>query len=320
MNRLHFLKSSIASAAAVLLADYCLAIQNKPSLDRIGVQLWTLPKLLVKNFEDALKMLANMGYKELEFYGPYPFSSSEATERWKSITPSLGFSGSGYFGHSVKEVKEILDRYALSTPSMHIDMETLHKKLNETAEAAHILGQKYVTIPSAPTRTTLDAYKKDADEFNEISASADKLGLRFAYHNHGNGLKEMEGTIPLNLILERTDPKLVSFEMDIFWMTAGGADPVAYFEKYPGRFRLMHIKDMTRLVRFSGDGGEPSQWIELFPYITDAGSGVLDLKKILSSAKKSGVQHFLVERDLMPNPEQELPKSYKHLAGLSLGA
>jgi sugar phosphate isomerase/epimerase len=104
--------------------------------------------------------------------------------------------------------------------------------------------------------------------------------------------------------------------MDIYWMTAGGADPVKYLEKYKDRFRLMHVKDMTKAVKFSGDGGDPSQWIELFPYITDAGSGVLDLKKIISAAIKSGTQHFFVERDLLQNPEEALPKSYKYLAGL----
>jgi sugar phosphate isomerase/epimerase len=200
MNRRHFIKSAAASALTVTAMG-----DSKKILDRVGIQLWTLPKLLEKNFEDAIKMLANMGYKELEFYGPYPFSVTEAVEGWKSVTAALGFSGSGYFGHTAGDVKAILDRYGLSTPSMHIDIETLRKKINEVAEAAHILGQKYVTIPSSPTRTSLDAYKKDADDFNEIGASADKLGLRFAYHNHGNGLKEMEGTIPLNLIIERTN-------------------------------------------------------------------------------------------------------------------
>jgi len=319
MNRRKFLQSSFASTAAFTLADLEMANQFSPNLDRIGIQLWTLPKLLEKNFEDAIKVLANMGYKELEFYGPYPFSAAESLERWKSITPALGFSGSGYFGRSAREVKQILDRYGMSTPSMHIDIETLRGKLDEMAEAANILGQKYVTIPSAPTRTTLDAYKKDADEFNEIGAKVDKLGLRFAYHNHGNGLKEMQGSIPLDYILEHTDPKFVSFEMDIYWMTAGGADPVEYLKKYPSRFRLMHIKDMSKQVKFSGDGGDPSQWIELFPYITGAGSGVLDLKKIISAAKNSGAQHFFVEWDMLQNPEDALPKIYKYLSTLTLG-
>ena len=91
-------------------------------------------------------------------------------------------------------------------------------------------------------------------------------------------------------------------EMDLFWTVAGGADPVEFLDAYRGRYRLMHIKDMKQRVRFSGDGGDAAQWIELFPYVTDAGSGVLDLPTILSHAKRSGVEHFLVEQDLVANP------------------
>ena len=107
--------------------------------------------------------------------------------------------------------------------------------------------------------------------------------------------------------------------MDIFWMTAGGVDVTAYLDKYPGRFRLMHVKDMAQDVRFSGDGGDPAQWIELFPHLTNAGSGVLDIKKILSHAMRSGIEHFIVERDLAPNPEEDLKKSFSYLKGIEIG-
>ena len=107
-------------------------------------------------------------------------------------------------------------------------------------------------------------------------------------------------------------------EMDINWTTAGGADPVAYLDGYPGHFRLMHVKDMTKRVRFSGDGGDPSQWEQLLPYMTTAGSGVLDLCAILSHAKRSGVRHFYVEQDLAPHGAQDLRKSYRYLAALNL--
>ena len=129
-------------------------------------------------------------------------------------------------------------------------------------------------------------------------------------------MKSLDGEIPYDLTLKRTDPNLVFFEMDIFWTTAGGADPVAYLDNYPGRFRLMHIKDMSKNVRFPGDGGDPQQWISLFPYLTDPGSGVLDLKNILSHAKKSGMEHFLLENDLTKNPNQTLENSYKFLSSL----
>ena len=177
---------------------------------------------------------------------------------------------------------------------MHVGLDTLRHKLGETADAAHILGQQYAGIAAIPEeeRRTLDDYKRIADEFNVIGEKAKALGLRFYYHNHGYGLKEIDGIVPFDLILERTDLSLVFLEMDIFWTTAGGADPIKYLDKFAGRYKLVHVKDMKKQVRFSGDGGNPQQWIELFPQITDAGSGVLDLQTIISHAKKSGVEHF----------------------------
>ncbi len=80
----------------------------------------------------------------------------------------------------------------------------------------------------------------------------------------------------------------------------------------------MHIKDMSKKVQFSGDGGDSKQWIELFPYLTDAGSGVLDIKSILSHAKKSGMEHYIVERDLAPNPEEALGNAYQYVSTLKL--
>ena len=170
---------------------------GNPKLDRIGVQLFSIPRLLEKDFAGSMKMLAQLGYKEIEFYGPYPFSAAEDTDRWKAITPSLGFSGSGYFELTVQQVKKILDDNGLSSPSMHTGLFTLKNRMAEMAEAANVLGTKYVILPSAQTESNIDGYKRQADEFNEIGASAVKHGLRFAYHNHGNGLKEMEGKIPM---------------------------------------------------------------------------------------------------------------------------
>jgi sugar phosphate isomerase/epimerase len=321
-NRRVFLKNTGALALSSLLLQRLYAgraFAGKPHLDSIGLQLFTVPKILEKDFAGSVKMLAGIGYKKFEFFGPYSFSAPEDIARWKTITPSLGFSGSGYFGLTAQDVKKILDDNGISTPSMHSALNTLHTRMGESAEAAHILGQTYVVLPSYQTPTNLDGYKRLAEEFNQIGASAQKAGLRFAFHNHGNGLKELEGKIPLDVIIENTDPNLVYLEMDIYWTTAGGADPVAYLDKYPGRYRMMHIKDMAKKVRFSGDGGDPKQWIELFPYMADAGSGVLDLKNIITHAQTSGVEHFIVEQDMVANPETALVKSYKYLSQLEVG-
>ena len=190
--------------------------------------------------------------------------------------------------------------------------------MNRLGEAAQLLGHEYVILPSIPDdkRKTLDDYKKMADTFNKIGEAAKNAGVKFAYHNHGYGLKEMNGQVPLKLILDGTDPSLVFFEMDIYWTTAGGADPVAYLELYKNRYHLMHVKDMSKKVQFSGDGGDSKQWIELFPYMTTAGNGVIDLKSILPKAKEYGVKHFIVEQDMVADPGTALKKSFDFLASL----
>jgi sugar phosphate isomerase/epimerase len=289
-------------------------------LDRIGVALFTIPHLLDQDFAGTMQLLAEIGYKEVEFFGPYPFSVPKTHEGWQPVAAALGLRQTGYYGLTPQQVKEILDRNGLSSPSMHVDLDTLRERMDDVAETAHLLGQRYVGIAAIPAaeRRTLDDYKRVADEFNQIGARAAELALRFSYHNHGYGLSELDGEVPFNMILERTDPSLVDLQLDIYWATAGGADPVAYLANYAGRFRSLHIKDMSQPVRFAGDGGNPEQWMALFPYIADAGDGVLDLTAILSQAVRSGAQHFLVERDLAPNPIETLRKSYQHLAALTL--
>jgi len=322
-NRRQFLKQSaaIAGGGALALSASCTPgskTEQASHLDRLGVNLFSIPKLLEKDFAATMQMLSKIGYKEIEFFGPYEFSPEEEIKGWSAVTPSLGFSGSGFFGLDLKTVKSILDDNGLSTPSMHSGLLTLKSSMRQLADTANTLGASYVILPSAQTQPDLDGYKKQADEFNTIGESAKQNGVKFAYHNHGNGLKDMDGTVPFDLIAKNTGDNLVFFQMDIYWMTAGGVDIVQYLEQYKGRFKLMHVKDMAKSVRFSGDGGDPAQWIELFPHLENAGSGVIDLKTIIPKAFETGVEHFIVERDIAPDPENDLSKSYTFLTSLEL--
>ena len=290
--------------------------QSDQKLKNIGIQLFSLPFLLEKDFVAAIKMLQEMGYKELELYGPYPFSDPSAIKGWEAITPALGFSGSGYFGRTIKEIKSILDDHGMSSPSAHTDLETLKNGMGSLAEAAHILGHQYVVLPAIPDeeRQTLDDYKRIADLFNQIGSEAKKLGIKFAYHNHGYGIKPLENNIvPLEIIIDNTDPEVVFLEMDIYWTTAGGADPITYLNKYPDRYHLLHLKDMKPKKQFSGDGGDASQWMELFPFMTTAGNGELKVDQIVEIGLKTGVQHFFVEQDMVAEPEIALKKSIEFL-------
>ena len=316
MKRRHFIQQAAALAATSLLP--LPSFSESGTVQKIGVQLFSVPKLLEKDFRSGIRMLAKIGFQELELYGPFPYSTESAKARWNSITPALGFSGSGYFGHSPDEVRSILNENGLTAPSIHTDFDTLQTRMPQLGEAGQQIGFEYVGLPAIPDdlRKTLDDYKKMADEFNKIGAQAKKAGLKFSYHNHGYGFKEMDGQIPLDIILDRTDPSLVFFEMDIYWTTAGGADPVTYLEKYPNRYHLMHVKDMKEKVKFSGDGGNSTQWIELFPYMTTAGDGVMDLKSIITKGKAAGVKHFFVEQDMVADPDIALKRSFDYVNSL----
>lgn len=320
MFRRDFIKTSATAAAAGLLSPALMATPNPAKIRNIGFQVWSIAKFLEKDLEGGLELIAKTGYKELELYGPYPFSSQKDKDAWQNVITLLPFKQSGYFGRSVKEFKTLLDDKGLRTPAMHIGLDTLRNNLEATAEAAHVLSQQYAGIAAIPDdeRKTLDGYKRIADDFNAIGEKAKKLGIRFYYHNHGYGLQPMDGVVPFDLILERTDRSLVFFEMDVYWHIAGGADPIKYLDANPGRFKLMHVKDMKEKVRFSGDGGDPAQWVELFPYITDAGSGVLDLPTILSRAQRSGVAHFIVENDVVTDPRKSLESAFDFMSKLEL--
>ena len=288
-------------------------------LDRVGVGLFTIPTLLEKDFAGTMKLLASIGYKEIETFGPYSWSAQVAQDRWKVTAQSLAFKGSGYFGLTPSAVRRILDDNGLTSTSMHTDLDSLRTRLEPMAEAARVLGQRYVVLPAIPAseRRDLDGYRRMADAFNEIGAQAAKLGVRFKYHNHGYGLAPIDGIVPFDMLVERTDPAVVHLQMDLYWMTAGGADPIAYLQRYKGRYKSLHIKDMTKRVRFAGDGGDSSQWIALFPFVADAGRGVLDLPAILIAAKSAGVEHFFLERDQTPTPDETLRGSYKYLSSLT---
>jgi sugar phosphate isomerase/epimerase len=322
MDRRSFLSlaGGALAASTIIRAPSASAAEASKgrAIPRLGLQLFTVPVLLEKDLEAGLKQIAQIGYKELELFGPYPFSTPAAQESWRAVTKMLNFTQSGYFGRTAKEFRALLDRNGLSSPSMHIDFGTLHERLDQVAEAAHIVGQRHIGISSLPAdrRRTPDDFRRAADEFNELGARMARHGLHFLYHNHGYGLRPVDGRVPLKLLIEHIDPKVVSLEMDVFWTTAGGADPAALLDEYPGRYKLIHLKDMKELRRFEGDGGDPSQWVKLFPYMTNAGQGVLDVANIVAHARKAGVEHFYVEYDQAADPIGTLKANKQFLAAL----
>jgi sugar phosphate isomerase/epimerase len=314
LNRRAFLAASLAAAAAA-----CTPRQVTSAVPKRGVGLFSLPKALETDFAGAIALLARLGYKEVEPFGPYTFSDPVQIASWAKVTPSLGFSGSGFFGKTLAEVQTILQGNGMAVPSLHTDIHTLQSRMGPLAEAAKALGASYVVLPAIPEdfRKDLDGWRHTAELFNTIGDSAAQHGVKFGYHNHGYGLKPMaDGTVPLDLLLASTDPAKVLLEMDVFWTVAGGADPVAYIRKHSGRYRMFHLKDMKTIQTFSGDGGNSAQWIPLFANMTTLGSGAIDIKAIVEAARANGAEHFFVEQDRAADPEAELGASSRYLAGL----
>ena len=322
MKRNDFIRSTALAAGALSLPAPLLAGASRPAsfgkLESLGIQLFSLPLLLEKDLEAALGMLREMGYREIELYGPYPFSDAKYQSRWASLTPMLGFSGSGYWGRDEASFREIATGFGLAIPSLHTDLDTLESHMPALGAAARAMRATYVTLPAIPDdqRKTLDDFRRMADRFNAIGKAAAAEGVRFAYHNHGYGLQATDGVVPFDLLVEATDPETVFLEMDIFWTTAGRANPVEYLRKYPGRYRMLHVKDMKELQHFAGDGGDAGQWMALFPNMASAGAGVLDLDAIVSTALETGVEHFFVEQDMVANPETALKESLEYLKAL----
>ncbi len=321
MNRAQFLKNTslFTLGATSMPSASANWLQPLESLKSIGLGLFTVPKLLENDLEAGVKALAELGVTEFETYGPYEFSDIRNKEFWAGVTPRLGFSGSGFFGKSAAEFKQVTGHYGIRVPSMHTDLYTLEGNIGALAEAANTLGTKYIVLPSIPDyeRTSLDAYKRMAERFNTIGANAKAEGIRFAYHNHGYGLvPDASGITPIDLIFEGTDPSLVFFEMDLFWMVAGRASPAAMLTKHSGRFKMLHIKDMKTLTHFSGDGSTPDQWMELFPQLVAAGEGVIPIKEIIKTASENGVEHYFIEHDFAPDPIKNIGSAATYLKSL----
>lgn len=316
MDRKEFIRNAAIISAGMLVTGQAKANDLLKTKKKLGIQLFSIPKMLSEDFVKGIEFLSRHAYAELEFYGPYDFSADSAHTSWKMAANMLGFSGSGLYGKSIDDVNKILKDHGLTTPGTHSDLDTLMNKMGALAESANNLGQKYVTLPSIPEdyRKSTDDYLKVAEIFNTIGANAQKYGVKFAYHNHGYGLKpDANGTMPLQLIMDNTDASLVFFEMDVFWTAAGGQDPIALLDKYSNRYKLLHLKDMKEKKTFSGNGGTVPEWIELFPLMTPSGQGVLNVDGIVKKGLDIGIEHFFVEQDMVADPETALSVSAKFM-------
>ena len=180
-----------------------------------------------------------------------------------------------------------MDELGMTIIASHCEM---NKDFEKKATDAAAIGMKYLICPWLGAQKKLDDFKRFAEEFNKKGEICKQNGIRFAYHNHDYSLKPLEGTIPQQLLMEQTDPSLVDFEMDIYWVVTANEDPELWLKKYKDRFRLCHIKDRTKTpVENNGKNS------------VDLGTGVINFGKVLKTAKENGMQYFIVEQEAYPN-------------------
>jgi sugar phosphate isomerase/epimerase len=264
-NRRTFLQQGSLILAGTALAPSMASAfsgSGKP-LTSFGLQLYTLRDDLPKDPKGILKQVAAMGYKQVESF-----------EGEKGMFWGLGHKG----------FKSYLDELGMTIVSSHCDTSpaVLDKKAAEAAE----IGMKYLINPWIGPQKTLDDYKKRAEEFNQAGETCRKHGIRFAYHNHGYTFVQQDGQYPMDILMANSDPKLVDFEMDIYWVVTAGADPATWLKKYPNRFRLCHVKDRQK-------GANPKEE----DASVDVGTGSLNWSKILGKAKNAGMQYYIVEQE-----------------------
>jgi len=275
IDRREFIGTMGALAAGAVLPA-CRTARTTSRISQIGIQLYTVRDLMKNDVEGTLAAVAGAGYTEVEF--------------------------AGYFDKTPAEIKAMLDRHGLVAPAVHSG-SIAPADWAKALEAANVIGHKFIVMPWIPVerRKTLDDWKQVAADFNRLAASAKAAGLQFAYHNHDFEFPLVEGRVPYDLLLAETDPKLVQMEIDLYWITKAGADPLAYFARWPGRIPLVHVKD----------GKGPPDWA-----MTEVGSGVIDWKRIFAKSQQAGIQHYFVEHDKPADPIASITASCAYLKQL----
>ena len=246
-------------------------------LEEIGIQLYTLRALLSEDVAGTLAQVAEIGYRTVEFAGLY------------GLTP--------------REMRRTLDAVGLRAVSSHAGVNDIRGDWASFLEGAQELGQDFIFVPSIPeSERTPEGLRKLADDFNRAGEMAVSAGLHFGYHNHAWEFVALsDGTSTMDLLLERTEPRLVDWQMDIFWTVDGGGDPMAYLESHPGRVTSVHVKDRTP------DGR-----------MVDVGKGVIDFAMILPRAEELGMLHAFVEHDMPDAPIESVRHSFNALNALNL--
>lgn len=249
------------------------------TLDRIGVQLYTVRDRMAEDFIGTIEQVAAIGYNEVEF--------------------------AGYYDHTAEQIRELLDRVGLTAPAAHFGPDVVRDNLPQLIADAKVIGHQYIVIPYLPEEMrTTEGYRQLIGLLNDAGARCRDEGLRIAYHNHDFEFEEVDGNLPFDMILDETDPELVDIEIDLFWIVKAGHDPHHYFERNPGRFALCHVKDMADQV------GEQN--------MVPVGEGDIDFPEIFRASDQAGLKHYFVEHDRPDDSLASIRTSYEHLSALAI--
>ena len=268
--------------------------------NRIGVQLYSVRDRMEKDFTGTLESVAKIGFKEVEF--------------------------AGYYNQSPEQVRATLDRLGLRAPSSHIMLADISKDIPGQVKAARTIGLEYITVPALfeplTGKVAPDFWPKTAAEFNRVGKALKAEGIGFAYHNHSFEFEKLpDGRTGYDVLLAETDPAFVNFELDLLWATVAGQDPVAMFQKNPGRFVMWHVKDVkgvdaARAIATSSEGSTIQKLQKVGGSLAAVGTGDIDFKRIFAAANVSGMKHFFVENDAAPQTASSLADietSYRNL-------
>ncbi|MGM0934878.1 MAG: sugar phosphate isomerase/epimerase family protein [Bacteroidota bacterium] len=281
-----FLKQTgLVVAATTLTPSFVFAAEQDKAL---GLQLYSLRNLLKKkDLENIISKISQLGIKEIETYG---YSREDL-----------------FWGHEAREFKQMLSDYGLNSPSGHYsggDYLTGEKNVSDfkyILDAANDMDQKYVIIPSIPgsLQKSTDGFKQSAEKLSQIGEMCRNQELKLAYHNHAFEFKDFNGKNGMEIFLTEIDKDLIDFELDIYWVVRAGIDPISLFKKYPGRFKLWHIKDMMKIDESLN---------------TEIGAGSIDYKEIMAYTQTSGLEHLIIEQENFEmDPFKSLSKSYTYI-------
>ncbi len=236
-----------------------------------GLALYTVREDMGTDARETLKKVAQAGYENIE---------------------AAGYADGKFYGMAPEEFKAYLEELGLHPVSTHQGSVTLDNAEEMMADVK-AAGFEYFVVPVPPmglftfdreTRTLgmTGGAENLTKIINELGEKAKEVGLKLLYHNHDfEFMEDEDGVVTIDYLLENTDPDIVNFQMDLYWVTKAGADPVAYFEKYPGRFKIWHVKDMDEQGRFA-----------------PVGEGTIDFKRILENKDLSGMKYYMVEQDM----------------------